>query len=57
MTNDAPSPDARTEEQARRLQKAYAKKRRLWAEAVGRPYVGKPDLRPPPGELDAEADE
>jgi hypothetical protein len=55
--DDAPSPFAQTEEQARRLQKAYARKRRIWAEAVGRPYVGKPDPRPPPGELDAEADE
>ena len=39
------------------LQDAYAARRRAWAEAVGRPYASDPDLRPPPGELDAEADE
>jgi hypothetical protein len=55
--DDAPSPFPQTEDQARRRQRAYARKRRLWAEAVGRPYVGKPDVRPPPGEVDAEADE
>jgi hypothetical protein len=43
--------------QALRRQKAYAAKRRAWADAVGRPYAAEPDLRPPPGELDAEANE
>jgi len=57
MMDDAPAPLAQTEEQARRRQKAYARKRRAWAEAVGRPYLPEPDVRPPPGELDAEADE
>lgn len=57
MMDDAPSPFAQTEEQARRRQKTYARKRRIWAEAVGRPYRHEPDVRPPPGELDAEADE
>ena len=42
---------------ARKRQKAYAAKRRAWAEAVGRPYTPEQDPRPPPGELDAEADE
>ena len=52
-----PCPSATLQKQARRLQKAYAAKRRVWAEAVGRPYAPDPDLRPPPGELDVEADE
>jgi hypothetical protein len=43
--------------EAERRQRAYAAHRRVWAEAVGRPYLGDDDLRPPPGELDAEADE
>jgi hypothetical protein len=42
---------------AERRQSAYARHRRAWAEAVGRPYLGDEDPRPPPGELDAEADE
>ena len=45
------------EKRAQRLQKGYARKRRAWAEAVGRPYEAEPDPRPPPGELDAEAEE
>lgn len=39
------------------LQAAYAASRRDWAERVGRPYRDDPDRRPPPGALDAEADE
>lgn len=43
------------------LQAAYAERRRQWAAAVDRPYPGDEDgardLRPPPGELDAEPDE
>lgn len=37
-----------------RKQKAYERKRRLWAEAVGRPYqpVKDRDPRPPPGAMD-----
>ncbi len=42
---------------ARRLQKAYEHSRREWAQAVGRPYDGDPDLRPPPGEVDAIAED
>ncbi len=38
-------------------QRDYARSRRDWAEAVGRPYASKSDPRPPPGELDAAADE
>jgi hypothetical protein len=44
-------------EQAQRLQKAYQASRKKWAKAVGRPYDGDADHRPPPGELDVEADE
>ena len=40
-----------------RRQRAYAAHRRAWAEAVGRPYLGKEDPRPPPGELDVDAAE
>ena len=43
--------------EAERRQTAYAASRRAWAETVGRPYEDKPDLRPPPGEVDAAADE
>jgi len=43
--------------EAERRQAAYAASRRAWAEAVGRPYQDDPDLRPPPGELEGEADE
>ena len=43
--------------EAERRQRAYAAHRRAWAEAVGRPYLGDDDSRPPPGELDAEPDE
>lgn len=39
--------------EALRRQRAYAAYRRVWAEAVGRPYLGDEDPRPPPGELDA----
>jgi hypothetical protein len=46
-----------TPSEAERRQAAYAASRRAWAEAVGRPYEEKPDLRPPPGEVDAAADE
>jgi hypothetical protein len=42
---------------ALRRQEAYAASRRLWAEAVGRPYEDTADPRPPPGELDAVAEE
>ncbi len=42
---------------AQTLQKAYEASRRAWAMAVGRPYDGDRDHRPPPGELDAEPDE
>ncbi|HEX4742131.1 MAG TPA: hypothetical protein VH353_12430 [Caulobacteraceae bacterium] len=44
-------------EQSQRLQKAYQASRKKWAKAVGRPYDGDADHRPPPGELDVEADE
>ncbi|HEY2483203.1 MAG TPA: hypothetical protein VGI30_13555 [Caulobacteraceae bacterium] len=43
--------------EAERRQRAYAAHRRTWAEAVGRPYKGDEDPRPPPGELDAGPDE
>ncbi|HEY1559300.1 MAG TPA: hypothetical protein VGF71_00255 [Caulobacteraceae bacterium] len=42
---------------AKRCQQAYAAHRRAWAEAVGRPYVGDEDPRPPPGEVDAGPEE
>jgi hypothetical protein len=57
MTEEPQSPFADTIRRASRRQKAYAAQRKAWAEAVGRPYAGDPDLRPPPGELDAEANE
>jgi hypothetical protein len=44
-------------QRARRLQAAYEDQRRRWAQAVGRPYHGDPDLRPPPGEVDATAED
>jgi len=50
-------PSALTPQQARDRQKAYAAKRRAWARAVGRPYSRDRDARPPPGELDAAAEE
>ena len=43
--------------EAERRQRAYAAQRRAWADAVGRPYVGGDDLRPPPGEVDAGPEE
>ena len=43
--------------EAIRRQAAYVASRRAWAECVGRPYEGESDPRPPPGELDAAADE
>ena len=46
-----------TAAEAEGRQAAYAASRRAWAEAVGRPYENKQDLRPPPGEVDAAADE
>ncbi|HZK99375.1 MAG TPA: DUF72 domain-containing protein [Caulobacteraceae bacterium] len=47
-----------TPEEARERQKAYAAKRKTWARAVGRPYTRRDkDPRPPPGELDAVAEE
>jgi hypothetical protein len=51
------APDPALAQRARRLQAEYAASRREWAQAVGRPYDGDPDLRPPPGELDAAAEE
>ena len=38
-----------------RKQLAYERRRRAWAEAVGRPYqpLGERDPRPPPGAVDA----
>jgi hypothetical protein len=44
-------------ERSQRLQKAYQASRKKWAKAVGRPYDGDADHRPPPGELDVEPDE
>jgi hypothetical protein len=61
LTDDEPTPAHAREEsltdRSRRLQKAYEADRRAWGQAVGRPYDGDPDLRPPPGELDADADD
>ncbi len=61
MSKDKPAAGDRSEdslaERARRLQSAYEDSRRLWAQAVGRPYDGDPDLRPPPGEVDATAED
>jgi hypothetical protein len=58
---ESPRGDGADEEtlaiRAERLQAAYAASRRDWAERVGRPYQDDPDRRPPPGELDAMADE
>ena len=44
-------------DEAERRQRAYAARRRAWAEAVGRPYLRQEDPRPPPGELDVDAAE
>jgi hypothetical protein len=52
-----PTPRALSVKEAERRQRAYARSRRDWAEAVGRPYVGDDDPRPPPGELDVGPDE
>ncbi|HEY5288948.1 MAG TPA: hypothetical protein VIJ59_02825 [Caulobacteraceae bacterium] len=60
MTARRPShkpPSPLSVKQAERRQKSYADHRRDWAEAVGRPYLGDEDPRPPPGELDAGPDE
>jgi hypothetical protein len=57
MPEKAGAPAMSNPKTSRRLQKAYAASRRAWAEAVGRPYEVAPDPRPPPGELDAEAEE
>ena len=58
VSDAALAPDvSMTIEEANRRQAAYAASRRDWAERVGRPYDEEPDPRPPPGELDAEADE
>jgi hypothetical protein len=46
-----------TSVEADRRQALYAARRRDWAERVGRPYKEDLDLRPPPGELDAGADD
>ncbi len=48
---------ARLTADADRLQGVYAASRRAWAERIGRPYEEVADSRPPPGEVDAEADE
>ncbi|MBA3812863.1 MAG: hypothetical protein H0X27_14685 [Caulobacteraceae bacterium] len=42
---------------AKERQRAYEARRRAWAKAVGRPYTRDHDPRPPPGELDAAAEE
>ena len=42
---------------ARERQRVYAARRRAWAKAVGRPYTRDHNPRPPPGELDAAAEE
>jgi hypothetical protein len=59
IQDEEPSPlgAEMTRAEADRRQAAYAASRRAWAEQVGRPYDSDPDHRPPPGELDAEADE
>jgi len=57
MTGSNDETSAMTPAEAERRQAAYAASRRVWAEAVGRPYEDAPDLRPPPGEVDGEADE
>ncbi len=59
-TDDPDTAGARAEslaERARRLQTAYEDSRRLWAQVVGRPYESDPDVRPPPGEVDATAED
>jgi hypothetical protein len=61
MARRKKSPEARvaplSPDEAERRQRAYAAQRRVWAEAVGRPYRRREDPRPPPGELDAGPDE
>ena len=57
MAGATPKSSVMTPAEAERRQAAYAASRRAWAEAVGRPYEDEPDLRPPPGEVDAAADE
>ncbi len=52
-----PTDGTMTEAEAERRQLAYAASRRDWAERVGRPYEIASDPRPPPGELDAAAEE
>lgn len=48
---------AGTVARAKERQRAYAAQRRAWAKTVGRPYTRDKDSRPPPGELDADAEE
>jgi hypothetical protein len=50
-------PKAASLAEAQRRQAAYVAKRRAWAERIGRPYADECDPRPPPGEVDAAADE
>jgi hypothetical protein len=57
MTSPNNREGAMSPAEAERRQAAYAASRRAWAEAVGRPYEDDPDLRPPPGEREGEADE
>ena len=57
MTGSSEKTRPMTPADAERRQAAYAASRRAWAEAVGRPYEDAPDLRPPPGEREGEADE
>ena len=57
MSGSIPTTGLLTPAEAERRQAAYAASRRAWAEAVGRPYEDESDLRPPPGEVDAAADE
>ncbi|MDB5483670.1 MAG: hypothetical protein JWO83_4723 [Caulobacteraceae bacterium] len=57
MSGSTNQTNATTPAEAERRQATYAASRRAWAEAVGRPYQDDPDLRPPPGQLEGEADE
>jgi hypothetical protein len=57
LNEDEAATEATDTQGSERLQRDYEASRRAWAQAVGRPYDDAPDHRPPPGELDAEAEE
>jgi hypothetical protein len=56
-TKDAHHNSTMSLAEAARRQAAYARSRRAWAQRIGRPYTDDRKGRPPPGEVDAAAEE